>query len=239
MRVLLTAVVGVGALLVGAASQANASPVNLVADGDFNNTNSTFVDYGVGPLPGSAPWLVTGPNIFATVDLIGGYWQSPSGPNAAQGGTNGSVDLDGLTPGGVAQTIATTAGQQYLLTFSLSGNPDGINTTPGSGSDTKTVDVVVGVHGTDYSFVTNIGGQSHSSMNYVEESLLFTASGPTTLLSFNSFLTPGDFGAVIGGVSVTATPLPSTWLLLLSGFGGLGFVAYRGTRKGSGAIAAA
>jgi hypothetical protein len=35
-----------------------------------------------------------------------------------------------------------------------------------------------------------------------------------------------------------ATPLPSTWLMLLSGFVGLGFFAYRGTKKRA-AIAAA
>lgn len=103
----------------GAASQANASPVNLVVDGDFNNSNSSFVDYGIGPLPGG-PWRVTGPNIFATVDLIGGYWQSPSGPNAAQGGTNGSVDLDGVTPGNVSQTIATTAASPGSRSMRLS-----------------------------------------------------------------------------------------------------------------------
>jgi hypothetical protein len=39
--------------------------------------------------------------------------------------------------------------------------------------------------------------------------------------------------------SVAATPLPSTWLVLLSGLVGLGFFAYRGTKKGSAAIAAA
>jgi hypothetical protein len=39
--------------------------------------------------------------------------------------------------------------------------------------------------------------------------------------------------------TVSATPLPSTWLMLLSGFVGLGFFAYRGTKKTSAALAAA
>jgi hypothetical protein len=30
---------------------------------------------------------------------------------------------------------------------------------------------------------------------------------------------------------VAATPLPSTWLMLLSGFAGLGFFAFRGAKK--------
>ena len=36
----------------------------------------------------------------------------------------------------------------------------------------------------------------------------------------------------------SATPLPSTWLMLLSGFVGLGFFAYRGTKRKTAAIAA-
>ncbi len=35
----------------------------------------------------------------------------------------------------------------------------------------------------------------------------------------------------------TATPLPSTWTMLIAGFVGLGFVAYRGTKKGAAALA--
>jgi hypothetical protein len=39
-------------------------------------------------------------------------------------------------------------------------------------------------------------------------------------------------------LSPAPTPLPSTWLMLLSGFVGLGFLVYRGTKKNSAAIAA-
>jgi len=38
--------------------------------------------------------------------------------------------------------------------------------------------------------------------------------------------------------AVSATPLPSTWLMLLSGFVGLGYFAYRGTKKNAAALAA-
>jgi len=37
---------------------------------------------------------------------------------------------------------------------------------------------------------------------------------------------------VVGlAATISSTPLPSTWLMLLSGFLGLGFVAYRGSKK--------
>ena len=56
-----------------------------------------------------------------------------------------------------------------------------------------------------------------------------------------------DSLTIIGAMDVTftdqddisATPLPSTWLMLLSGFVGLGFFAYRGTKKKASALAVA
>jgi hypothetical protein len=45
---------------------------------------------------------------------------------------------------------------------------------------------------------------------------------------------------IIGNVAVVgATPLPSTWTMLIAGFLGLGFFAYRGSKKNGAAIAAA
>jgi hypothetical protein len=51
-------------------------------------------------------------------------------------------------------------------------------------------------------------------------------------------LSPNGSGAAALEV-VAATPLPSTWLMLLGGFAGLGFFSYRGTKKiSSGTLAA-
>jgi hypothetical protein len=57
-----------------------------------------------------------------------------------------------------------------------------------------------------------------------------------------STLDPSGMGCcqiALTSVSVTETPLPSTWLMLISGFVGLGLFACRRTRKGSVALAAA
>ena len=45
----------------------------------------------------------------------------------------------------------------------------------------------------------------------------------------------------INGTNFTtsATPLPSTWLMLIAGFAGFGFLAYRGTKKNTPALAVA
>jgi hypothetical protein len=47
------------------------------------------------------------------------------------------------------------------------------------------------------------------------------------------------YGGEGDALTVTATPLPSTWSMLIAGFVGLGFLVFRGTNKRSAALAAA
>jgi hypothetical protein len=51
--------------------------------------------------------------------------------------------------------------------------------------------------------------------------------------------TPGIVLSTDITFNVSATPLPSTWTMLIAGFVGLGFFAYRGTKKRSAALLAA
>jgi hypothetical protein len=48
----------------------------------------------------------------------------------------------------------------------------------------------------------------------------------------------GQTTTIIPTGTLAATPLPSTWTMMLIGFVGLGFFAYRGTKKNSAALAA-
>ncbi len=209
---------GIAASAMLAASSAFAT--NLVSDGDFNNPSGggSFTDYLSGTSFG--PWTVTGtgsgPYGSAGVDLIGGYWQAPT-----LGG--GSVDLDGLAPGGIEQTInGLSAGKQYTLYFYLSGNPDGSPTT-------KTVDVSIGSLDHVLTYTLN-GSSSESDMQYEEIRAQFIA-GSSNVLSFSSLDSNGSpFGPVVGGVSISA-PEPSTWAMMLAGFAGLGFLGFRRSRQ--------
>ena len=68
-------------------------------------------------------------------------------------------------------------------------------------------------------------------MNYAKWNFLFTAGGPSTKLTFASAPGEGFFGAALDSVSVmTAVPEPSTWAMLLVGFGAIGG-AMRARRK--------
>jgi len=187
-------------------SNANAS---FVADGDFTapSGGGSFVTYGVGAM---GPWNVTS----GTVDLIGGYWQAPS-----FGG--GSVDMDGNSPGSISQALSLGAGN-YILHFSLSGNPD-------NGPSTKFLQVSVGNALQNFNYTT--GANTHSNMNYLNESLAFNTTGATNL-TFSSLSTGGFYGAVIGKVSVSAVPLPAALPMFVLGLLGLfGFHSFNRKNK--------
>jgi hypothetical protein len=154
-----------------------------------------------------------------SVDLIGGYWQSPSGPSG------GSVDLDGNSPGSISQTFNVPTAGLYNLSFALAGNPDG-------GTGTKTVLVTLASASQTYTFTVN-NADIHNNMGYVQEFLDNIALGPgTALLTFASQDdATSAFGPVIGAVNVSAVPEPSTWAMLLLGFTGLGYLGYRRNTK--------
>ena len=57
-------------------------------------------------------------------------------------------------------------------------------------------------------------------------------------LGFNN--PPGYYNDNTGSfqVNISATPLPSTWTMLIAGFLGLGFFAYRGSKRASATLTA-
>jgi Protein of unknown function (DUF642)/PEP-CTERM motif len=213
-KVLLT-----GAFVLSASLPAAAAPFT---DGLFFGPGTTGTYQTVAGGSSLGAWTVTG----HSVDFIGSYWNGPS----ATGGY--SVDLNGNGQGGITQTFDLSAGT-YSLGFYLSGNPDG-------NPATKTVGVTLAptlpsnVNNT-YTYVATING--NHSLNYEYHSIIFTtAGGPQTLSFFSQ--DEGFYGGVLGGVTISAVPEPSTWAMMILGFLGLGFLGYRKTqRKGSFRIA--
>ncbi|MGH7017771.1 MAG: DUF642 domain-containing protein, partial [Caulobacteraceae bacterium] len=200
----------------------SAGAANLVTNGSFEST-TTFVDNsgdGAMELHTGASAL-TGWTITAPGDDVA--WIGPTNPwllNASDGGY--FLDLTGFEDhapfGGVTQMIATIPGVHYLLNFDLgSSNIQGVP-----------VSITASAGGVSEVFISALNGVN----NWQPETLNFTASSDTTLISFQ-----GEAGRTYIGldnVSVTdppaAVPEPMTWALLLCGMGFLGAFA-RATRR--------
>jgi hypothetical protein len=86
----------------------------------------------------------------------------------------------------------------------------------------------------DLRFFTSLGGITSPPF------FTGTAESPTFLLGSLTGLYTDSTGAVATAlITISPTPLPSTWLMLLSGFVGIGFFAYRGTKKKPAALSPA
>jgi choice-of-anchor C domain-containing protein len=181
-----------------------------VQDGTFAEgaTAGSFSTIGTNATIGD--WTVT----KGSVDLIGAYWQAPNA-------TGYSLDLNGLTPGAVSQTLTLAAGE-YTLSFWLAGNPDG-------GDTTKSVLVSAGSASQTFTFA-NSSSTTKDDMGWTLETLTFKTTGSTTLSFESTFGANGSYspyGAAIGDISVSAVPEPATLGLLLAGLGMLGVMSSR------------
>jgi hypothetical protein len=144
---------------------------------------------------------------------------------------------DGITiawsnGGAITQTVGATAlaGRTYKLLVDVGFRYDLVSYGP----NFPTVSLIVGGNTVYATGITNL-----FSGNWYDWTASYTATGsdagkPISIDLFSPGI-QGDFD----NVRLTATPLPSTWTMLIAGFVGLGFFAYRGTKKGSAAIAAA
>ena len=167
-----------------------------------------------------------------SIDLIGPYW------NAADGSQ--SVDLDGLAPGSISQTFTTVAGQQYRLTFAYSANKDRTSGTP-----EMVVEVNGAAIGTPFTHALTHG---LNPIPWSDGSLVFTAPGTSTKLTFASGDPSGAMGIALDAVSVVpdlsapaaATDFafgPATPTALLVDPGSTGQTSVPTSASGSGTIA--
>jgi choice-of-anchor C domain-containing protein len=208
------------AVLLGmAASGAHAA---AFVNGGFES-NSCGVPSGSFGTLGTGSNCITGWTVSSgSIDLINGYWE-------AQEGTH-SVDLAGNSPGSISQTFDTIIGQLYSVDYFLSGNPDG--------GDIAKLGVVSAIDGGIVQSATFLGlqGTSRQDMNYIGYNFTFTATGAATTLSFASDTSEGAFGAALDAVSVSAVPEPTTWAMMLGGFGMVGY-SMRAARRRKTALA--
>lgn len=222
-----------GLAVVVALATISGARANTIVNGSFEDpviSYPFYENFGTGCLgqcaPGALPgWTVTTNNVDVVSALTG--WPAP-----AYDGTQ-YLDLVGTgSTGGISQTFATIAGTKYNLSFAYGNNPEStnfasaiVNVTPGSSA------TLPALFSANFSTTSNIGWEIFTAS--------FVADSLSTTLSFNEFFGEHNGGVLLDAINVTATPLPSTWLLLLTGFVGLGFFADRATKKRTAALAAA
>lgn len=164
-----------------------AAQVDLLTNGSFEDgptipSNSSYATLpgGSGAIPG---WVVTG----GSIDYIGTAHPPSDGQRA--------IDLDGaFSTGGISQTMTTTTGARYVVTFDLSGNPEGAPTV-------KRVRVSIGDLSEDFSFDST--GQSRSDLTWTTVSFTFEATSTSATLAFTSLSPVGNsWGPLVDHVSV-------------------------------------
>ena len=178
-----------------------------IVNGSFEATSpaGSFDTLGAGN-PALTGWTIGS----GSVDFIGSYWQAAAG--------NNSLDMAGDALGSISQLITDlTAGVRYMVTFAMSGNPDG-----GLGPKSMLVNAGNPLTGTYEYSVT--GANSRDTMKWEYKQFFFTASGTSELLTFTALTTAstaGVYGPGLDDISIAAVPLPASAPLILAGLGAL------------------
>jgi len=159
-----------------------------LTNGSFEDVNATYVDNGSGfQQLNAGDTSIDGWTVDAgSVDWIGAYWPAAAGDM--------SIDMSGVEAGTISQAFATTIGNTYTVSFSLSGNPAGLPMV-------KTLDVSA-TGGTVANYTYDVTLNDLANMNWITAEYSFLATSASTTLSFMS-TTAGAFGPAIDNIVVT------------------------------------
>jgi hypothetical protein len=130
-----------------------------------------------------SPWTIRGDGVDK---LNGSYYYAKDGVV--------SLDMNARERGSISQTIATTPGQNYVVSFWVLWN-----TYPGPAS------LVVEAAGKQQLYGWTIPNQSEPTIGWMPYTFAFTANSTSTLLSFNSPV-PGYIGARLDSISIACAP---------------------------------
>jgi hypothetical protein len=184
---------------VALAMSCGTASADLVTNGDFETGD--FTGWTVNPNPGYNFVYVSGNGLVDQVTInanTGSYF-------AALGYNTGITGI-----GTVSQTLSTTPGQLYRVSFAyLAEGPSQPGTSPDNSFSAS--------FGTDTLFSAfNDNTIGATATNWVPESFLVTATSSSTVLSFTSYNNP--YYDALDSVSVVAVPEPSS-LVALCGLG--------------------
>jgi hypothetical protein len=228
-----------------ASTSAVATPINLVKNGDFEQT----VGFGeIGLYSTVANWTSTGFNfIFApgmadTTGAPGAYGQlqlwgaNNGGANALATSSNGGnfIANDGAFGAyGVPEIKQTITGLTVGATYEVSFEWAAAQQFGFDGPTTEWWRVNLGSNWLTTQATGIYSNAVHSSSDWMHETMRFTAANTSEVLSFLAVGTPEGKPpfSLLDGVSMREVPEPSSWLMLFTGLGLIGVLARR-RRKG-------
>lgn len=231
-----------------------ASAAEFVTNGGFESSDFTTSKSFFGSATPATDWASNGSFVLyctaaagTTCDqtsvLFGSALAGPANGNnngltsSPQGGAYMAFDSDPFYHGDFTQTIAgLTVGDSYTLSFYMAGAQEISNSGPTTTSITATLG--------NESFTTPVidtPAQGFSPWNLYSTTFVYTGGGDI----LNLVATGGPGGAppyaLLDGVSLTGgggtpTPEPSTWVMIIAGFAGVGLAA-RARRRAKAVLA--
>lgn len=174
----------------------------VIVNGSFEENNNLNPGGAWTPLGGGNTAITGWTTLGGGVDYIGTLWPASDGIH--------SVDINNTSPGGVAQTFNTQAGQRYIVTFDMSANMGGAPAL-------KTMDVSAAGQSASFEFDYIAEGATQFDPHWASHEWSFVATSSSTTLSFMS-TSSGVYGPAIDNV-VVVVPAPGSAALALFGFG--------------------
>jgi hypothetical protein len=206
------------ATLLWAIPTAASASVNLVNNGSFEQPVISDPCCNTVP-PDSLPgWTVNSGDI----NVVNGTYAGASspGPNLAYEGAQ-YLDLVGQSStGDISQFLNTVAGQVYTLTFAYSNNIF-------SGAAAASAEVTIG---TLDAIITH-NTATTTDLDWSIFTGTFVGTGSPMELEFASILGDQNGSIFLDAISVSATPEPGTWLMMILGFGLAGGAIRRRKRQ--------
>ena len=194
-------------MLIGGFSNAFAA-TNIVNNGSFEAVDASVTCDSPGFHTVFSPGTtITGWTVgLDSIDWICGYWLAQDGKDSLDmSGTNpADPEYDGIpsSAGSVSQDLTTISGATYNVAFWLSGNDD-FGSNP-----LKHLTVTAPGYSTPFTHLTTGKGT-----DWEEKTFSFTATGPTSTLTFTSD-EDRPFGAALDNVSAVLSACPTGYDLV-------------------------